>query len=232
MKMKTALQRMFLTAGLLAAPAGCTSKTEATRANFERGMQAYLAQRGDLCIGWSRWPIDVTDHAIAVGAADAVQLPVLERLGIVTSTVLPVRVGGRATPFNVRRYRLTTKGGERYMERATHVLVVPDDPTAASRADFCVAKLSLAKVESWDVQKSPTATTATVNYTYTVEAPAWTADAGFRKVFPAVARVLGGAGTAQLVEGFTLTGAGWTANELLPNAAAPRREGAQAAASP
>jgi hypothetical protein len=59
-----------------------------------------------------------------------------------------------------------------------------------------------------------------VSYTYTVDAPTWTADAGFQRVFPAVARVLRGAGTAQLVEGFTLTPDGWAANELLPPAAA------------
>lgn len=219
----------ILALALLAA-VGCGSKTEASRANFERGLRSYLAKRGDLCVGWKRWPVDVTDAQLAAGAPDALQLPVLERLGIVSSTVLPVRDEGRATPFKLRRYRLTAKGRQSYWERATHDLVIPDDPTAWQRGDLCVAKLRLARVEGWDLGSGANPPTALVSYTYAVEAPAWTADEGFRKVFPAVARVLGGAASAQLVENFTLAPDGWVANELLPDAEPPRPRSPQAAA--
>jgi hypothetical protein len=230
--MKTTSTRTILLAlalALLAGAAGCGSKTEASRANFERGMRDYLAKHGDLCIGWRRWPMDVTDAQVAAGAPDALQLPELERLGLVSSTVLPVRDEGRTTPFEVRRYRLTAKGRQS-LERATHELVNPEDPTAPRRGDLCVAKVSLARVESWDLQSDAKPPTAVVSYTYGVEAPAWTADAGFRKVFPAVARLLGGAGTAQLVERFTLTADGWLANELLPGAQPPTPAAPQASA--
>ena len=63
-------------------------------------------------------------------AADAVQLPVLERLGLVTSTVLAERRAGVATPFNMRRYRLTAEGRKHYIDRETRLPVAPDDPHA------------------------------------------------------------------------------------------------------
>lgn len=190
----------------------CRSRTDASRANFRRGMEAYLRQRGDLCVGRPSWPIDVPEADSGVRASDALQLPVLERLGLATSTVLPVRVDGRETPFRVRRFRLTAAGREHYIDRRTRAPVSPDD--SAGRADFCVARLGLRDVESWDLQLHGGAPAAVVSYTYTVEAPAWTRDPGFQRTFPAVARVLRGAGTAKLVEGFTLTADGWTATEL------------------
>ncbi|MES1206268.1 MAG: hypothetical protein ABUS79_10065, partial [Pseudomonadota bacterium] len=95
----------------------------------------------------------------------------------------------------------------------------PDDPGVAAGADLCVVKLGLGDVQRWELQPQATPPSALVNYTYTVDAPGWTRDPGFQRVFPAVARVIRGAGTAQLVEGFTLTADGWTANQLLPRSA-------------
>ena len=48
---------------------------------FTRAMNTYLEKRGDLCLAKSSWPIDVTQHEIDIGARNAVQMPVLERLG-------------------------------------------------------------------------------------------------------------------------------------------------------
>ncbi|HVX96597.1 MAG TPA: hypothetical protein VHK47_16900 [Polyangia bacterium] len=208
------------------AAAGCRTNAEKTREAFTRGMEAYLAKRGDLCVGRPSWPIDVADEDAASRGPDAVQLPILERLGVVTSTALPARVGGAATPFGMRRYRLTVEGRKHYLERATRTPLPPDAPDAASRADLCVARLGLARVERWELHAGATPT-AVVSYTYTVEAPPWTSDAAFQRAFPAVARVLRGASTAQLVERFTQTPEGWVADELLPSRMA---RGAQASA--
>jgi hypothetical protein len=225
MKTTTRMTALLL---LAAASGACRSKVEPTREDFTRGMQAYLGQRGDLCIGRPSWPIDIAEGTNL--GSDALQLPVLERLGLVTSAMLPVRVGGEATPFNARRYRLTAAGRERYLDRATRRPLAPDEPGAAQHADFCVAKLALDRVESWEVQPAAAPTSAMVSYTYTVDAPPWAADPGFQKVFPAVSRVLRGAGTAQLVEGFSLRPEGWTANELVPKADAAPHAAPQAAA--
>jgi len=53
----------LLSVALLAGAGGCRPKTDPTRADFTRGMQAYLEQRGDLCLGRPRWPIDVLTAA-------------------------------------------------------------------------------------------------------------------------------------------------------------------------
>jgi hypothetical protein len=63
-----------------------------------------------------------------------------------------------------------------------------------------------------------------VAYTYAVEAPDWARDPAFQRVYPAVARVLAGAGKAELKEGFTRTADGWLANELVPAEPLARRE--------
>ncbi|HVU51287.1 MAG TPA: hypothetical protein VHL80_11405 [Polyangia bacterium] len=217
---------LSLLAALAAAASGCRARRAAERTpapaatadTFTRAVQAYLDRRGDLCVGRPTWPIDVPEGARL--GPDVVQLPVLERLGVVTSTVLPERRAGVATPFNLRRYRLTAEGRKRYIDRETRLPVAPEDPPAGARADFCVLSLALGKVTRWEVQPGATPT-ATVSYTYTVDAPAWVRDPGFQRVFPAVARLVAGAGTAELVEGFTLAPAGWTANELLPGTTVP-----------
>jgi hypothetical protein len=222
----TYAKRLLLLACGLAVAAACRTKSDPTRAAFERGLQAYLARRGDLCVGRPRWPVDVP--AGAEGTADAVQLPVLEQLGLVKSAVINVRVDGAATPFQARRYRLTSAGHQLYLDRDTRLPAAPDDTRAPERADLCFAKLTLDKVTRWEIQKEGPAPTALVSYTYHADAPAVARDPRFASVFPAVARVLAGDGKAELVEGFTLTSSGWTANELLPRAAGAT--GAQAVA--
>jgi len=226
----TSAKQLFLLACALTVAAACRAKVESkidpTRAAFERGLQAYLARRGNLCVGRPRWPIDVP--AGTEGTADTVQLPVLEQLGLVTSTVIQVRVGGTATPFQARRYRLTSAGRRLYLDRDTGQPTAPDDARAPERADLCFATLTLDQVARWEIQKEGPATTALVSYTYHADAPAVARDPRLGRVFPAVARLLAGDGKAELVEGFTLTSSGWTANELLQRGAGAT--GAQAVA--
>jgi hypothetical protein len=208
---------------------GCRPKSDPTRAAFEQGLQAYLARRGDLCVGRPRWPIDVPVGPEGTAPAnDAVQLPVLEQLGLVTSTVIQMREGGAATPFQARRYRLTSAGHRLYLDRETRRPASPDDTRGPERADLCFATLTLDKVTRWEIQKEGPAPTALVNYTYHADAPAVARDPRLGRVFPAVARLLAGDGKAELVEGFTLTPSGWTAKELLPRE--PGATGAQAVA--
>ncbi|HVT09195.1 MAG TPA: hypothetical protein VHO67_17160 [Polyangia bacterium] len=222
----TFIKWIFLLAGSMAVAASCRVKTDPTRAAFERGVRAYLEQRGDLCVGRSRWPIDVP--AGAEGTADAVQLPVLEQLGLVTSTLIQMRESGAATPFQARRYRLTSAGRRLYLDRGTRLPAAPDDAKAPERADLCFAALTLDRVARWEIQKDGAATTALVSYTYHADAPAVARDPRLGRVFPAVARLLAGEGRAELVEGFTLTPTGWIANDLLQRQSGG--VGAQAAA--
>jgi hypothetical protein len=184
--------------------AGSKRTTDASAASFTAGVEAYLREGGDLCVARPSWPVDVTESDRQLGTRDAVQLPVLERLDVVAGRRLTIQ----GQP--VTRYSLTARGRARFVDR---------------RADLCVATISLDKVVSWELYpdaRNPTS--ATVNYTYRVDTPAWMRDPEALRVFPAVARVIAGAGTAQLAEGFTLTVGGWVANELVaPGAAVAAR---------
>lgn len=198
---------------LLVLTFACSKKTDANRDNFTRGVTDYLDRRGDLCIGRSAWPIDIDEHESPTQSRDALQLPVLERLGLVESTKVTLDSMGMV---DARRYRLTARGRQFYLDRQTRRPASDPHPSA----DFCVVRISLDHVARWEL--TPDKRGAEVAYTYRVDAPDWARDPEFQRVFPAVARVLGGAGGAELKEGFTLTSSGWVANELLPGEAIAR----------
>jgi len=200
--------KIYFLALFLASLAACGGRTEANRDSFTAAVTGYLDKRGDLCLGKYDWPIEVSAQEIQTGGRNAVQLPVLEKLGVVRS--IPVSPDDRsqqgAAALVVRRYELTEAGQKYYLKREG----------AGSRehpADFCAAKLSLDKVVSWEVHEKGSQSEAVVTYTYRVDAAPWAKDADAQRVFPAVARVLSGAGKAQLREAFTRTGQGWTAKD-------------------
>ena len=215
-------------AGPAAAKPRVTSP-DVLREGFRDGLEEYLHRRGDLCVDRPGWPIDVTELDRSQGSRDARQLPVLARLGVVEGREVSVRSkdAPRDAPTKVTRYQLTELGRRSYIDRRTRKPVDPNDEDA--QPDFCVARLSLADVVSWELKPDDKApTSATVSYTYDVDASAWMRDPEAGRVFPAVARVLAGARKATLTEGFTLTPAGWVANELVARTeAVASRAGAQ-----
>ena len=84
----------------------------------------------------------------------------------------------------------------------------------ARNGDFCAAHLSLDRIVGWELRGSGPQRQAVVTYTYQVDAAPWTKDAEVQKVFPVVAGVIRGAGTAQLQETFAHGDAGWVAVDL------------------
>jgi hypothetical protein len=210
---KTLLLGLILSSAL----AACGDKRAPTAANFARGLRDYLRVRGDLCLGLSedQWPIDVWPGSAAVHDRNALQLPVLQKLGLVASSdaVVDKAIVTGVSRVAVRRYRLTEAGRAALLKR-------PGLSGGAGVVDFCVAKLTLDKVASWELtDRGGGQRGALVHYTYRADAAPWTGDPDARRVFPMVDRVIRGAGSAQLEEGFTLTADGWVANELLPAAA-------------
>jgi len=197
---------------------GCGRKTDATRTSFEEGMRAYLERRGDLCLAKNRWPIDVSPRDVAIGTRDALQMPIFERLGLVRSSDATVDVIGDdgSIPVAVKRYELTEAGLRNYR---SHEIGVNAAGERVAAEDFCAAQLSLAKVVSWQL---PAAVSpgdrqhAVVSYTYEVAAEPWARDPEIARALPLVARVVGGAGSMELEESFTLTPEGWVADDLLP----------------
>ena len=71
---------------------GCGTQTAANNENFANGMNAYLEQRGHLCLAKYAWPIDLTRSDFDSATRDAVQ----------SSSALPRRARHptRVSPFN------------------------------------------------------------------------------------------------------------------------------------
>jgi hypothetical protein len=184
------MKKLLLALLLLA----CHRSGEPDLGTFTRGMEEYLQARGDLCLGKPSWPVEVTARDRAAGARDALQMPVLRRLGVVAVD----EVDG------VQRYHLTDLGMRSYRE---------------SRGDFCAARLTLDRVVGWEANGRDRYDHATVRYTYRVAAAPWMADAQARRVFPAVERVIRGAGRAELTQDFVRVQSRWVARELAPGLA-------------
>jgi hypothetical protein len=161
-------------------------------------VKAFLADHGDLCLAWYTWPRDLTAAEQQTGMNEAVQLPVLERLGIVQSA---------ATDIGAKRYTLTVKGRQYYLQKKRTTLNVHSQPEEHA-ADFCVAHLTLDKVVKWSPPEPVNGhLETTVRYTYHIQAADWMADPEAQKVFPVVDRIIRGQGnllmsaTAQLQDG-------------------------------
>jgi hypothetical protein len=88
--------------GVAAAQADSTTGAGAPgEKDLAPAVKAFLAQHGDLCLAWYTWPRDLTAEEQQGGLNEAVQMPVLERLGLVQSADVA------ATSGPVKRYSLT-----------------------------------------------------------------------------------------------------------------------------
>ncbi len=130
-------------------------------------------------------------------------MPVLEKLGLVASVPMD-GVGGKT-------YSLTEEGRKYYRVKKT-ITLGPADKPIEHPGDFCAAKLSLDKVVAWE---PPTVVDGrpqtSVKYTYKADAAPWTQDPDIKKVFPMIARIVGGAGSMQLVQVFAWSNNAWVA---------------------
>jgi hypothetical protein len=202
-KKKIFVPLVAVSAAALALLAGCgPQQPEANLQNLTVAMNAYLAKKGDLCLGKTQWPIDVPQREVGTRARNAVQMPVLEHAGLVSASAAKVedaRDGEQPTEIAVTRYVLTEEG-KKYVH------------TREAQPDFCAARLTLDKLVGWEARKDKDgkdASAVVVTYTYKVDAAPWTGDADVRKAFPMVDRVVRGAGTMQLKQNFKRTEGGW-----------------------
>ena len=184
--------------------------------DFTPAVKAFLADHGDLCLAWYTWPRDLTAADQETGMNEAVQLPVLERLGVVQSESLIApaaantaagAVGAESTAPGpealahappTKRYSLTPTGQKYYLKRKRETLNVHGQ-TEVHDGDFCVAHLTLDKVIKWSPPDSVgTHLETVVHYTYRIEPAPWMSDPEARKVFPVVDKIIRGAGKLEM----------------------------------
>ncbi|KAF3999247.1 hypothetical protein [Glaciimonas immobilis] len=197
---------------------GCSTKSDANLQNMTVGMNTYLEKKGDLCLAKYTWPIDVSQHDIDTKGRNALQMPVLEKVGLVRLSIASVDLKESETDtlhkVDVKRYDLTDAGKKYYLTKEMRSQIA-DGSVQVHQGDFCAAKLSLDKVVGWKMLKTANdQQEAVVTYTYKIEAAPWTEDAAVRQVFPMVARIVGGAGVMELQESFHKTDEGWIAVNL------------------
>lgn len=193
---------LFMTAALAAA--GHASAPTLSQKAFTPAVEKYLREKGEFCLGKFNWPISVTDGDRRIGTNDALQMPVLERLGLVAA------FAGEGP--GIKQYALTDEGKKYYVIKKT-VTLGPVDKAIEHPGDFCAAKLTLDKVVRWQpvsvVNGKPQ---TTVMYTYKIAAAAdWTHDPDIQRVFPMIHRILDGAGSLQLMQGFVWSNKAWVA---------------------
>lgn len=202
----------------LAMLGGCHRVSAPDRANFTAALNTYLAQRGHFCLAKYDWPIVVTETQFQAGGRNALQLPILEKLGLVRHEDVTANVkgdDGRMQKLEGHRFALTAQGRKYYL----HIPVVVQS-NAVNRvvhpADLCAATLTLNRLVGWEPLRTYEGRTRTsVTYTYRIEPVPWARTREAQLAFPMLKRVIDGAGTLQLREGFTLTPKGWVADELI-----------------
>ncbi len=173
--------------------------------NLKPAVRKYLEEKGDFCLGKFEWPILVSEEDHKAGTSNALQMPVLEKLGLVTSAAA-------ANDPTIKAYSLTEAGKKYYLIKRT-ITVNSAGQKIGHPGDLCPAKLQLDKVVSWDEPNAVDGTTqTTVKYTYKVaKAADWAQDPDVRKVFPMIPKILDNAGSQQLMQLFAWSGRGWVA---------------------
>lgn len=204
--------RKMLTIGVALALLSACGKGDdqkaATRENFKLALDNVLAKRGDVCLAMFNWPLDLTPAEAGTGSRHAVQLPVFEKLKLVTSTVVAVPKTGDNPQGVIKRYALTDEGRKYYKPHAYTSRDGVEHPS-----DFCVAHIKSDKVVSWELdQHDAQHPSAIVSYTYQIEPAPWMQDADAQRVLPMVTQVIHGASNGlQMRQGFTLGEQGWVA---------------------
>jgi hypothetical protein len=201
---------------LFALVLGACQEADGDAQAIHMAMQNYLANHGDLCLNKVLWPIDVSQHDRDILTRDAVQMPVLEKLGLIRGSdaqVAPVNADGISQAMVVRRYVLTEAGNRFFLPRPS---LTQSAPGKVPTHDFCAAKLRLDHIVStrFDAPDpaspvTPSARRALVSYTYSIEAAEWAKDPQALRVFPMVAQIIQGAGKLQLQQNFVKGEHGW-----------------------
>ena len=208
-------------AAICAVGAAQAAPASPSRSGLAAAVSSYLDDHGDLCVGKYMWPRYVTAADRRSGSNDAIQLPVLERLGLVESAdVTPAPAAVKVNSTNagqsagggpVTRYSLTAKGQQFYLRKKRIVVGAHDQPVEQD-ADFCVAHLSLDKVVKWSPPERMHGHLETlVSYTYHIKSARWMADPQARRAFPIVDRIIQGRGNFLMTVTARLQDGNWVA---------------------
>jgi len=196
---------------LLAPLAGCTAQ-HTTPAPIPKpqalaaAVQKFLDDKGGYCVGKPDWPRLVTDLDRRKHRPDALQMPVLEHLGVVSAAPVP------GDPTSTQ-YSLTDAGRKFYVDYRPRIAPAAVSDQIQRPGDLCVARLRVLDVTKWTPVRADSGSAATmVSYTYEIALAApWTNDPDFRRVFPVVAGILAGGDKLEMMLPLRWSGRSWVA---------------------
>jgi len=194
--------------------AGCATKKSATDKNFSEALNAYLVNKGRLCLGLaSKWPIDIDlrDRGTNLGQAPA--MAALQKVGLVHSyegeTSYTPLLSDLLSKHEVLRYELTDEGRQFYREKEYSV---PNGPSDV-HGDLCYGQEAVDRIVKWEGPMDlGNYKQVSVFYTYKIEQLAgWVSDPDVRRAFPSVVLTINSAGQRILTRTLILTNEGWGA---------------------
>lgn len=193
---------------------GCATKKDISEKNFSDALDAYLAKRGQLCLGMaSKWPIDVDERGRGTTVGIAPVMAVLEKIGLAhsheTETEYTPPLSSILLKTKVLRYDLTDEGKTFYREKAHLGLAGPQE----TQGDLCYGQQVLDKIVKWEGPvEFGDYKEVSVFYTYKIENLAsWATDPDLQRVFPGAALTINDAGKTMLNHALKLTSEGWEA---------------------
>lgn len=194
-----------------------TDEQKGDKASFAAAIAKDLDQDGSLCLGFTKFPIDVFRNGDTIGmVGTGVQMTALEKVGLVKGTPQVVEqkamFGNSINQQPVTRYVLTP-GAEVFLHHPQRTIF--GDNSADSK-DLCYGKRVLDQVLDWEGPMTMGSyAEATVIYSYKIEGTApWATDADVQKAFPTVSRLLHPEGGMKSRVVLKKTALGWSAKGL------------------
>jgi hypothetical protein len=203
--------------------AACGSKTDPTEKNFGAALSQYFDKKGDLCLGVTQWPLDLSEadrrlqKSMPTGTAG--RMAALEAAGLVTGAMTDVEqktfFGDRTVKVTVKRYTVTEAAKPFYHEKDVTAFSL-DGPKTVKQGDLCYGRKALDKVVKWEgPMKLGEYQEAGVTYLYKIDGLAdWAQRPELRATFPAMAKIVDGAGKLNQTHAVKLTSVGWEAKGL------------------
>ncbi len=201
--------------------AGCGSKQDANEKNFGAAISQYLDKKGELCLSFGKWPVDVDEMDLSmqknIPTGKAGQMEALAAVGLVSGTDTEVDVklmfGNQVRKSKVKRYILTDAGKKFYREGKEDAAIGFD---GSKENNICYGKKALDKVVKWEgPMKFGDYQEASVKYLYKInELAEWTKKPEFLAAFPNVGKIVEAAGRKEQLHGVKLTNQGWEARGL------------------
>lgn len=199
----------------------CGSKIDANAKNFGAALSQNLEKTGELCLGQTTWPVEVTEMDVvmakSIANAKAAQMRALESAGLASSAEAQVEMMGMfgkptGGSLKVWRYTLTDAGKQYYREKEVSVYTIAG-PAKAMQGDLCYGKQALDKVVKWEgPMKLGDYQEARVTYAYKIENLAgWAGKPEVQQAFPNVRRQMEGVGKGDSQHAVKLTSEGWEA---------------------